>query len=127
MLLPLQCVSMIRFPLFFDTYLYTYTHPTFLFVSSADVALVDLNHFSHSTALRCSVKNSSLFTLSLSIYTCNIKGRERVREGIKSSHKAHTDGHCYIYYSSSWNDECIYIERWCLMLVLLVVMMIFAL
>ena len=94
---------------------YAYTH-SFL-VSSVDVGLVDLNHFSRDATPRCSVKNSSRFTLfsfsSSSLYTCyvKLKRREREREGMNSSFEAHTDAHFRIYYSSSRNDECAYIGR----------------
>jgi hypothetical protein len=90
-------------------YVYAYTHSTLFLVSSVDVGLVDLNHFSRDATPRCSVKNSSRFTLFSfsSPHTCSVKReREGEREGMNSSLEAHIDAHFRIYYSSSRNDEC---------------------
>jgi hypothetical protein len=56
-------------PLFFRA-------PYFFLVSSVDVGLVDLNHFSRDTTPRCSVKNSSLLFFS-SVCICRVKWSKR--------------------------------------------------
>ncbi len=65
------------------SYAYTVNALYFFLVSSVDVGLVDLNHFSHNATPRCSVKNSSRFTLlfsSLSLFLHMQCERERGRE-----------------------------------------------
>ncbi len=106
-----------RLPVAFSIpFLYVHACIYSLFVSSVDVGLVDLNHFSRDATPRCSVKNSSPFTLFFffpSLYTFNVKQKEggRDREGMNPSLEAHIDAHFRIYYSSSRNDECAYIGR----------------
>ncbi len=121
-LLLLRCVSItcLSLPL---SYVYTVNALYFFLVSSVDVGLVDLNHFSHNTTPRCSVKNSSRFTLffplSLSLFLHMQCKREREREGMNWSLEAHIETHFRIYYSSSHNDGCAYVG-WSLLLMLVV-------